>query len=153
MKASKQLSPNKQISPAIDFGNKTVIITGAGAGLGRSYALMFAKLGANLVINDVSKENAEKVVGEVKAGESGFTTSGSVSLIRDLSAGGKAVSAVCSAEEGEAIVKAAVDAFGTVHVLIANAGILRDKAFVNMDEKMWDQVIAVHLRGTFKVRS
>lgn len=66
-------------------------------------------------------------------------------------AGGNAVAAVCSAEEGDAIVKAAVDAFGTVHVLIANAGILRDKAFVNMDEKMWDQVIAVHLRGTYKV--
>jgi NAD(P)-dependent dehydrogenase (short-subunit alcohol dehydrogenase family) len=58
---------------------------------------------------------------------------------------------VCSAEEGDAIVKAATDAFGTV--LVANAGILRDKAFVNMDEKMWDQVIAVHLRGTFKVSS
>lgn len=47
--------------------------------------------------------------------------------------------------------KAAVDAFGTVHVLVANAGILRDKAFVNIDEKMWDQVIQVHMRGTFKV--
>lgn len=47
--------------------------------------------------------------------------------------------------------KTAVDAFGTVHVLVANAGILRDKAFVNMDEKMWDQVIQVHMRGTFKV--
>lgn len=65
--------------------------------------------------------------------------------------GGQAVAAVCSAEDGDAIVKAAVDAFGTVHVLVANAGILRDKAFVNMDEKMWDQVMAVHLRGTFKV--
>ena len=47
--------------------------------------------------------------------------------------------------------KAGVDAFGTVHVLVANAGILRDKAFVNMDAKMWDDVIAVHLRGTYKV--
>lgn len=66
-------------------------------------------------------------------------------------AGGKAVAAVCSAEDGDAIVRAAVDTFGTVHVLIANAGILRDKAFVNMTEQMWDQVIAVHLRGTYKV--
>lgn len=47
--------------------------------------------------------------------------------------------------------KAGVDAFGSVHVLIANAGILRDKSFMNMDEKMWDQVIAVHLRGSYKV--
>lgn len=59
---------------------------------------------------------------------------------------------VCSAEDGEKIVKAAVDAFGTVHVLVNNAGILRDKSFQNMDEKMWDQVIAVHLRGSYKVR-
>lgn len=69
----------------------------------------------------------------------------------DYVVGGKAVAAVCSAEDGEAIVKAAVDAFGTVHILVANAGILRDKAFVNMDDKMWDTVIAVHLRGTYKV--
>lgn len=65
--------------------------------------------------------------------------------------GAKAVAAVCSAEDGEGIIKAAVDAFGTVHILVANAGILRDKAFVNMDDKMWDMVIAVHLRGTYKV--
>ncbi|WVR05503.1 hypothetical protein IAU60_002521 [Kwoniella sp. DSM 27419] len=131
-KQSKSLPSNKLCEPPISFKGKTVIITGAGAGLGRDYALMFAKLGANVVVNDVSKDGAEKVVGEVKA------------------AGGQAVAAVCSAEDGDAIVKAAVDAFGTVHVLIANAGILRDKAFVNMDEKMWDQVIQVHLRGTFK---
>ncbi len=59
--------------------------------------------------------------------------------------------AVCSAEDGDKIVKAGVDAFGTIHVLVANAGILRDKTFLKMDEKMWDQVIAVHLRGTYKV--
>ncbi|GFZ45956.1 (3R)-3-hydroxyacyl-CoA dehydrogenase [Saitozyma sp. JCM 24511] len=132
LKKSRTSPINPQVSPAIEFKGKTVIITGAGAGLGRSYALMFGKLGANVVINDVSREGAEKVVQEVKA------------------VGGQAVAAVCSAEEGDAIVKAATDAFGSVHILVANAGILRDKAFVNMDEKMWDQVIAVHLRGTFK---
>lgn len=58
---------------------------------------------------------------------------------------------MCSAEEGDAIVKAGLDAFGTIHVLVANAGILRDKSFQNMDEQMWDQVISVHLRGTYKV--
>jgi NAD(P)-dependent dehydrogenase (short-subunit alcohol dehydrogenase family) len=67
------------------------------------------------------------------------------------SVGVKAVSAVCSAEDGDAIVKAALDEFGTVHVLVANAGLLRDKSFMGMDEAMWDLVIAVHLRGTYKV--
>ena len=61
-------------------------------------------------------------------------------------AGGKAVAAVCSAEDGEGIVKAAIEAFGTVHILVANAGILRDKSMVQMTEKEWDDVIAVHLR-------
>lgn len=61
-------------------------------------------------------------------------------------AGGKAAAAVYSAENGDAIVKVALSAFGGVHVLIANAGILRDKSFTAMSEKEWDDVIAVHLR-------
>ena len=60
--------------------------------------------------------------------------------------GGKATTAICSAEDGEAIVKKALEAFGGVHILVANAGILRDKSFVAMTEKEWDDVIAVHLR-------
>ena len=66
-------------------------------------------------------------------------------------AGGKAIPAVCSAEDGDAIVKAALNAFGSVHVLVANAGILRDKSFTAMSEAEWDAVMAVHLRGTYKV--
>lgn len=160
-------------------------MTGAGAGLGRAYALMFAKLGANVVVNDVSQQGADAVVKEVEAGEFSrissepaaappgvvskrFRLDGHMSLgagrLRgsrevvgalvpnaDFLAGGKAVAAVCSAEEGEQIVKAGLDAFGAVHVLVANAGILRDKSFMGMDEKMWDQVISVHLRGTYRV--
>ena len=61
-------------------------------------------------------------------------------------AGGNATAAVCSAEDGEALVKAALDVFGGVHILIANAGILRDKSFTAMTEQEWDAVIAVHLR-------
>ena len=60
--------------------------------------------------------------------------------------GGKATVAVCSAEDGEAIVKTALDTYGSVHVLVANAGILRDKSFAAMSEQEWDSVIAVHLR-------
>ncbi|WVQ81251.1 hypothetical protein IAT38_003373 [Cryptococcus sp. DSM 104549] len=131
-KKALTLPPNKQASPPVEFKGKTVIVTGAGAGLGRQHALMFGRLGANVVVNDVSQKGADEVVKEVKA------------------VGGDAVAAVCSAEEGDAIVKAALDKFGTVHVLVANAGILRDKAFVNMTEDMWDQVIQVHLRGTYK---
>jgi multifunctional beta-oxidation protein len=66
-------------------------------------------------------------------------------------AGGKAVGVKASAEDGDAVVKAAIDAYGRIDIIINNAGILRDKAFTNMDDKMWDQVIAVHLRGTYKV--
>ena len=65
--------------------------------------------------------------------------------------GGKAVGNKASAEDGDAVVKAAIDAFGRVDIVVNNAGILRDKAFANMEDAMWDQVIAVHMRGTFKV--
>lgn len=64
--------------------------------------------------------------------------------------GGKAVGNKASAEDGDAVIKAAIDAYGRIHILVNNAGILRDKAFANMEDKMWDQVVAVHLRGTYK---
>ena len=64
--------------------------------------------------------------------------------------GGKAVGVKASAEDGDIVVKAAIDAYGRIDILVNNAGILRDKAFANMEDKMWDQVIAVHLRGTYK---
>ncbi|KAJ9098266.1 hypothetical protein QFC21_004595 [Naganishia friedmannii] len=132
LKESQTVKSNPQSDAEVNFRGKTVIITGAGAGLGRVYALMYARLGANVVVNDVSKENAEKVVAEVKA------------------LGAQAIAAPFSAEDGEAIVKAAMDAFGAVHVLVANAGILRDKSFQAMTPAEWDAVIAVHLKGTYK---
>ncbi|KAI5120206.1 hypothetical protein M0805_006312 [Coniferiporia weirii] len=131
-KAKAMSAPNPQFSPEVRFDGKTVIVTGSGAGLGRAYALMYAKLGANVVVNDVSEKAANAVVDEIRK------------------AGGKATTAVCSAEDGDAIVKAALDAFGAVHVLVANAGILRDRSFTAMSEQEWDAVMTVHLRGTFK---
>ncbi|KAL8833003.1 MAG: hypothetical protein Q9170_004582 [Blastenia crenularia] len=115
----------------VDFAGKVVLITGAGGGLGRSYALLFAKLGASVVVNDLV--NPDDVVQEIQKN------------------GGKAVGSKASAEEGVTVVKTAIDAFGRVDILINNAGILRDKAFTNMDDSQWDQVIAVHLRGTYKM--
>ncbi|KIJ52606.1 hypothetical protein M422DRAFT_776220 [Sphaerobolus stellatus SS14] len=129
---AKDLPSNKQSDPEVRFDGKTVIVTGAGGGLGRAYAVMYAKLGANVVVNDVSPKGANAVVEEI------------------VKSGGKAVAAISSAEDGDAVVKTALDAFGGVHVLIANAGILRDKSFTAMTEKDWDDVIAVHLRGTYK---
>ncbi|KAJ3874617.1 peroxisomal hydratase-dehydrogenase-epimerase [Lentinula edodes] len=130
--AALKAPSNPQSSPEVRFDGKTVIVTGAGAGLGRVYALMYSKLGANVVVNDVSEKGAKSVVDEI------------------VKAGGKATTAVCSAEDGETIVKAALDNFGGVHVLVANAGILRDKSFTAMSEQEWDIVLAVHLRGTYK---
>lgn len=66
-------------------------------------------------------------------------------------AGGKATPVKASAEDGDAVVKAAIDAYGRIDIVINNAGILRDKAFNNMEDAQWDQVVAVHLRGTYKV--
>jgi NAD(P)-dependent dehydrogenase (short-subunit alcohol dehydrogenase family) len=129
----------------VGFEGRVAIITGAGGGLGREHALLLASRGAQVVVNDLggsvdgsgaSVGPAEKVAAEIEA------------------AGGVAVpdtNSVATPEGGEALVKTALDAFGRVDILINNAGILRDKSFVNMEAELWDSVLAVHLRGAWCV--
>jgi NAD(P)-dependent dehydrogenase (short-subunit alcohol dehydrogenase family) len=122
---------------------KVAIVTGAGGGIGRAHALLFASEGARVVVNDL---------GGARDG-SGSDDSPAAQTVQDIRArGGTSVANhdnVATVEGAAAIVKAAVDAFGRADVLVNNAGILRDKSFLKMDEAMWDAVIAVHLKGTF----
>jgi multifunctional beta-oxidation protein len=134
VKLQPTLKPNPQgPSTPASFKGYTVIITGAGAGLGAAYARYFAKYGANVVVNDINAEAANKVVEEVNR------------------LGGVGLAAVGSVEEPEPIVKATVDKFGTVHALINNAGILRDKAFINTTPELFDSVLNIHVRGSWKM--
>ena len=135
-----------------------MIITGAGAGIGRAHAHMYSKLGANVVVNDVNEKAANIVVGEIVKGEYFFRTISFGSIFKDIPyimflAGGKAAAVICSAEDGDKIVQVALEKFGAVHVLVANAGVIRDKSFLAMTEQEWDLVLAVHLRYTLVVFS
>jgi 3-hydroxyacyl-CoA dehydrogenase/3a,7a,12a-trihydroxy-5b-cholest-24-enoyl-CoA hydratase len=131
------------MSKELRFDDKVVIITGAGGGLGRAHATLFASRGAQVVVNDLgggfkgedagSQRAADKVVEEIKA------------------AGGKAVANYDSVENGEAIVKTALDAFGRIDIVINNAGILRDVSFHKMTAQDWDLIYKVHVLGAFRV--
>jgi NAD(P)-dependent dehydrogenase (short-subunit alcohol dehydrogenase family) len=129
----------------ISFDGRTAIVTGAGGGLGRGYALELARRGARVVVNDLG--------GSVDGtGEGTRAADAVVSEIAE--AGGEAVAnydSVSDPESGEAIVQAALDSFGGVDIVINNAGILRDRSFANMTLEEIQAVIDVHLRGAFFV--
>lgn len=124
---------------------RVVVITGAGRGIGREHALAFAREGAKVVVNDRG--------GAVDGG--GTDESPAEQVVAEITAmGGQAVANaddVTDYEGAGRIVQAAIDAFGGLDVVVNNAGILRDRMFVNMTPEEFDSVIAVHLRGTFAV--
>lgn len=135
----------KSLRDHIDFTGQVAIVTGAGAGLGRHYAIELARRGARVVVNDV---------GSAKDG-TGTSQAPADQVVQEITVrGGEAVSnydSVSTMKGGENIVRAAINAFGKVDILINNAGFVRDRAFVNMDEDSWDAVINVHLKGAYCV--
>jgi NAD(P)-dependent dehydrogenase (short-subunit alcohol dehydrogenase family) len=130
----------------LDMGaldGRVAIITGAGRGLGREHALLFASEGAKLVVNDLG--------GDIDGtGEDRAPAQLVVDEIKEM--GGEAVANVDSVADWEGaqrLVNTAIETFGELHVLVNNAGILRDRVLVNMTEQEWDAVITVHLKGHF----
>lgn len=124
----------------LSFENYVFVITGAGAGLGKDYALYFGSRGAKVVVNDL---------GSVKLSDGQSARSADVVVEEIKKKGGVAVANYDSVEDGEKIIKTAVDSFGKVDVLINNAGILRDKAFKNLEKSDWDIIMRVHLNGMY----
>ncbi len=130
------------MSNELRFDGKVAIVTGAGGGLGRSHALLLAKRGAKVVVNDLggshtgegkSASAADKVVAEIKE------------------AGGEAAANYDSVVDGDKIVQTALDAFGRIDIVINNAGILRDVSFPKMTDADWDLIYKVHVLGAYKV--
>jgi len=122
---------------------QVAIVTGAGGGLGREHALLLAKEGAALVVNDLGGD---------RTGSGGGSSMADAVVDEIKSAGGEAVASydsVATPAGGDGIVKTALDAFGKADILVNNAGILRDKTLVKTEESDWDSVIAVHLKGTY----
>jgi NAD(P)-dependent dehydrogenase (short-subunit alcohol dehydrogenase family) len=122
---------------------KVALVTGAGGGLGETHALLLAREGASVVVNDL---------GGARDGTGGSAAMADQVVDKIKAMGGNAVADygnVAKEEDAAAMVKTAVDNFGKLDFLIANAGILRDKSFKNMDNEMWDVVIDVHLHGTY----
>jgi NAD(P)-dependent dehydrogenase (short-subunit alcohol dehydrogenase family) len=122
---------------------KVAIVTGAGGGIGRAHALLLAQEGAAVVLNDL---------GGARDGTGASTSMADTVVDEIMAAGGRAIAnygSVTDKAAAQNMVDVAVSEFGAADILIANAGILRDKSFKNMDDDMWEAVLDVHLRGTY----
>lgn len=126
----------------ISFKDKVVVVTGAGGGLGKHYCLEYAKRGAKVVVNDL---------GGSLSGQGGDSRAADLVVEEIKKAGGIAVADYNNVLDGDKIIETAVKNFGTVHVVVNNAGILRDATFKKMTEKDFQLVLDVHLNGAFKV--
>ncbi|UCG03360.1 MAG: SDR family NAD(P)-dependent oxidoreductase [Candidatus Heimdallarchaeota archaeon] len=125
------------------LNGRVVVITGAGRGIGRAHALRFSREGAKVVVNDLG----------TSLNGSGVSTSIADQVVKKITTeGGEAIANyddVASMNGGQNIINSALDNYGRIDVLVNNAGILRDKTLLKMEEDMWDSVINVHLKGTF----
>jgi (3R)-3-hydroxyacyl-CoA dehydrogenase / 3a,7a,12a-trihydroxy-5b-cholest-24-enoyl-CoA hydratase / enoyl-CoA hydratase 2 len=128
--------------PYLSFDGRVVIVTGGGNGLGRCYALEYARRGAKVVVNDL---------GGSTAGDGASTSVAQRVVDEIIAAGGIAVANTDSVEAGGKIVQTAMDEFGRIDVVVNNAGILRDASFAKMTDDDWDLVLGVHLYGSYRV--
>lgn len=126
----------------ISFKDKVVVVTGAGGGLGKHYCLEYAKRGAKVVVNDL---------GGTLGGQGGDSKAADLVVEEIRKLGGQAVADYNNVLDGEKIIETAVKAFGTVHVVVNNAGILRDAQFKKMSDLDFQLVTDVHTNGAFKV--
>jgi len=131
------------MSNPLRYDGRVAVITGAGSGLGRAYALFFGSRGAKVVVNDL---------GTGVNGETGKQTERPADLVvaEIKKLGGEAVANYDSVEDGDKIVKTAIDTWGRIDILVNNAGILRDVTFLKMKDSDWDIIYRVHLKGAYK---
>ncbi|HMK65787.1 MAG TPA: SDR family NAD(P)-dependent oxidoreductase, partial [Thermodesulfobacteriota bacterium] len=139
-------APKATTAKPIRFDDRVAIVTGAGAGLGRSYALELAQRGAKIIVNDL---------GGSRDGSGGGSSRAADNVVNEIKAlGGQAVAdynSVATPEGGENLVQKAIETFGRVDILINNAGILRDKTLAKTDPESWKAVLDVHLNGAYHV--
>ena len=129
----------------IRFDGRVAVITGAGGGLGKTYALELARRGASVVVNDL---------GGSSDGRGGSSSMADATVKEIIEAGGKAAAnydSVATPEGGKAIIQTALDNFGKVDIVVNNAGFLRDKSFLKLEPQDLQAIIDVHLKGAFFV--